>query len=263
MCTAVWQASAADLYHFRALLRLRLGGAPTVTMLAAERYVEVPTLLNWLAPRPGERLLDCGSARSVTPAYAAVRFGVTVLALDRWTEVTKQRRIAAALGLRGVHAVQADLGALPLADRSIDAVLAVSTIEHVADERDALAELARVVRPGGAVALSVPFADQASERWRDDAVYDRQPSSGPVFFERVYNWDAVEERLLRTKLLRLDGRAIYAQPRQHGDQADRRHVFPLRGLAELWLSRGWRVVAPEHIHTGERAVCCLLLRCSG
>jgi 2-polyprenyl-3-methyl-5-hydroxy-6-metoxy-1,4-benzoquinol methylase len=52
---------------------------------------------------------------------------------------------------------QADLDAgLPLADASVDAAAAVEVIEHLENPRAFVRELARVVRPGGWVALSTP-----------------------------------------------------------------------------------------------------------
>jgi SAM-dependent methyltransferase len=66
-------------------------------------------------------------------------------------------------GLRRAHALvpraqllQADVRALPLADESVDAVLSANLLEHVPDDAGALAELRRVLRPGGLAALVVP-----------------------------------------------------------------------------------------------------------
>lgn len=46
---------------------------------------------------------------------------------------------------------------LPLADNSYDAVICLNTLEHIYDSPAVLAELFRVVRPGGAVHVMVPF----------------------------------------------------------------------------------------------------------
>jgi SAM-dependent methyltransferase len=54
--------------------------------------------------------------------------------------------------------VFADAAALPLADASVDTVLLLDVIEHVAEPERALAEAARVLRAGGVALVTVPFA---------------------------------------------------------------------------------------------------------
>jgi SAM-dependent methyltransferase len=51
---------------------------------------------------------------------------------------------------------QGDVCALPFPDASFDLVLATDVVEHVDDDRRALAEIARVLAPGGAVLITVP-----------------------------------------------------------------------------------------------------------
>jgi SAM-dependent methyltransferase len=66
-------------------------------------------------------------------------------------------------GLRTAHRsipaarlLQADVCALPLANASVDAAVSANLLEHVDDDEKALAELQRVLRPGGRAALVVP-----------------------------------------------------------------------------------------------------------
>jgi SAM-dependent methyltransferase len=66
-------------------------------------------------------------------------------------------------GLRKAHRrlpaarlLHADAGALPLADASVDAVVSANLLEHIVDDRRALREIARVLRPGARAAIAVP-----------------------------------------------------------------------------------------------------------
>lgn len=60
------------------------------------------------------------------------------------------------------HAVAADATALPYADDSFDRIIAAEVLEHIGDDTAAIAELARVLRPGGTIAVTVPA--RAAER---------------------------------------------------------------------------------------------------
>jgi SAM-dependent methyltransferase len=51
---------------------------------------------------------------------------------------------------------QGDALALPFADAEFDRVVAAEVLEHIPDDEAAIAELARVLRPGGTIAVTVP-----------------------------------------------------------------------------------------------------------
>ncbi|WP_169447770.1 methyltransferase domain-containing protein [Luteimonas mephitis] len=53
--------------------------------------------------------------------------------------------------------VFADAARLPIADQTIDAVVCLEVLEHVRRPREVLGEIARVLRPGGRLYLSMPF----------------------------------------------------------------------------------------------------------
>ena len=53
--------------------------------------------------------------------------------------------------------VFADAASLPFQDDSIDTVLLLEVLEHIAEPRKALKEIARVLKPGGRVLLTMPF----------------------------------------------------------------------------------------------------------
>jgi SAM-dependent methyltransferase len=65
--------------------------------------------------------------------------------------------------------VVGDATALPFAAGSFDTVLCLEVLEYLAGPRAALAEMRRIVRPGGRLVLSVPFlhrCDGPTDRWR-------------------------------------------------------------------------------------------------
>ncbi|WP_374772736.1 methyltransferase domain-containing protein [Streptomyces sp. NBC_01310] len=111
--------------------------------------------------RPGDRVLDagCGTGRALTPLRAAVGPAGTVLGAD----LTPQMLAAAQRDGRAAEGtlLLADVARLPLRDGALDAVFAAGLIAHLPDPAANLRELARVVRPGGRLALFHPIGRAA------------------------------------------------------------------------------------------------------
>lgn len=97
---------------------------------------------------PGTRLLDLGCGTGLLLSLAAQR-GATVTGLD----VTPGLLAVADRRLPTAELWHADMCSLPFGDAGFDVVTAVNAIQFAADPRAALAEAARVVRPGGLVAI--------------------------------------------------------------------------------------------------------------
>jgi SAM-dependent methyltransferase len=118
-----------------------------------------------LGVRPGDRALDvgCGNGRH---AFEMVRRGAVVVALDRDAgELAGVRDMVAAMRAEGqvpagghAEAHRGDALALPFGDGSFDRVVAAEVLEHIPDDRRAIEELVRVLRPGGTLAVTVPRA---------------------------------------------------------------------------------------------------------
>ena len=116
-----------------------------------------------LAVLPGHALLDlgCGTGRHT---FEALRRGADVVALDLSGQdlLGVESMIAAivvageATAPDGSVALRADALALPFPDNSFDRVIASEILEHIGQDEAAIAEIFRVVRPGGLVAVSVP-----------------------------------------------------------------------------------------------------------
>jgi len=157
-----------------------------------------------LGVRPKDRVLDlgCGFGRH---AFEAARRGAAVVALDAGTdEVTGVRDTFGAMLDAGelppgsaAGAVQGDALHLPFADGTFDRVIASEVLEHIPDDRSAMAELARVLRPGGTMAVTVPRCGPEAVNWALSDEYHDVPG-GHV---RIYRRSTLEARLSATGLV--------------------------------------------------------------
>jgi SAM-dependent methyltransferase len=98
--------------------------------------------------------VGCGTGRALPALRDAVGPGGTVLGIDVTPEMLEVARDRAAAS--GAALVLADAERLPLADATLAAVLAAGLVGHFADPAAGLAELARVTRPGGVLAVFHP-----------------------------------------------------------------------------------------------------------
>jgi demethylmenaquinone methyltransferase/2-methoxy-6-polyprenyl-1,4-benzoquinol methylase len=103
------------------------------------------------AIRPGDRVLDlcCGSARSAVAAHR--RSGVPVIGVDISAELLALGRNHAAAERVPFHPVRADAFRLPFAGETFDTVLVAWGLRNLVPNEAALAEVHRVLRPGGAL----------------------------------------------------------------------------------------------------------------
>jgi 2-polyprenyl-6-hydroxyphenyl methylase/3-demethylubiquinone-9 3-methyltransferase len=117
------------------------GGFEVLRWLAAARARLIPP-----SSRPGAVLVDAGCGGGLLAPQVAGK-GYRHLGVDLRRSGLEQ---AAA---HGVRAVQGDVTALPLASGCADVVAAGEILEHVTDLPGTVAELCRVLRPGGLLVL--------------------------------------------------------------------------------------------------------------
>ncbi len=111
--------------------------------------------------RPGDLVLDagCGEGRH---CFGALERGARVVGVD--LDRAALRKASGALRFRAHElsrlgaVLQGDAFRLPFRDASFDRVICSEVMEHVHDFRAAARELARVVRPGGTFAVTIPTA---------------------------------------------------------------------------------------------------------
>jgi SAM-dependent methyltransferase len=102
-----------------------------------------------IAPGPGMHLLDAGCGSGMALQLAAAR-GATVSGIDASQALltVAHQRVPEAELLTG------DLEELPYADNTFDAATAFNSVQYAADPARAVAELGRVVRPGGEIVVA-------------------------------------------------------------------------------------------------------------
>ncbi len=132
---------------------------------ALVKELELALVLEALAPRAGDQILDagCGTGIFTEPMVAT---GARLIGLD--ISLDMLRPAVSRLPAQGFSAVSGTLLELPFPDGSFDHTVSVTALEFIEDGAGALAELLRVTRPGGRMVVATlnalsPWARRRAE----------------------------------------------------------------------------------------------------
>jgi arsenite methyltransferase len=107
--------------------------------------------------KPGETVVDLGSGGGLDVFLAAAKVGPTgkAIGIDMTTEMLAlARKNAAKGGVANVEFYESTIDQLPLADASVDCVISNCVINLASDKPAVFPEIARVLKPGGRLAVS-------------------------------------------------------------------------------------------------------------
>jgi 2-polyprenyl-3-methyl-5-hydroxy-6-metoxy-1,4-benzoquinol methylase len=122
------------------------------TLGAVTEQLERRLLLRLVGDLADQRVLDAGCGDG-TLSLAMARLGVEVTGIDADSEMLAAARASADAAGIPVTFVQGRLDGLPFPEGSFDVVVAVTVLCFVRDADVALAEMARVLRPGGRLVI--------------------------------------------------------------------------------------------------------------
>jgi SAM-dependent methyltransferase len=168
-----------------------------------------------LGLRAGERLLDMGAGGG-RHAFECLRRGAHVTAFD--LDAAELKDVVAVMGGMsdaGEVAPEVQAGAvngsaldLPFEDGAFDRIIAAEVLEHIADDRRAMSELARVLRPGGVLAVTVPRWLPELVNWALSDEYHAPAAVGGHV--RIYRESALRARL------EMSGLRVFDRHHAHG-----------------------------------------------
>ena len=143
--------------------------------------------IEWLNIPPGGTVLDVGSGPgNVTASLArAAGPGGVALGIDI-SEPMLARAVNNEAGPQ-VGFIKADAQRLPLRDNTVDAVSSTAVLQLIPNPKIALAEMARVLKPGGRLAIMVPTVGPAARFWQ------KLPNVGAHVFDDDEIGDILED----------------------------------------------------------------------
>ena len=142
--------------------------------------------IEWLAPAPGERVLELGFGHGRTIAWLAERAG-RVAGVDPSEAMLRQAaaRNRRAIAAGRVELARGDARSIPFRAGSFDKVLAANCVQFWGDRPAALAEIRRVLAPGGLLLIGIRVHDPQRRRFASPGFREEQIEAVRTAVERA------------------------------------------------------------------------------
>jgi SAM-dependent methyltransferase len=152
----------------------------SLTALAPESLGEAPVIAD----------LGCSSGHLLADLAARVP-SATLIGLDAVTDGLARAAELVPLAIL----CHASVTELPIADASVDGIVALNLLEHVPDDQTALREMARVLRPGGRVVVVIPRGPGLYDVYDRTLQHERRYAAGELARKATSAGLAVSDRI--------------------------------------------------------------------
>ncbi|MBI5116963.1 class I SAM-dependent methyltransferase [Candidatus Poribacteria bacterium] len=164
-------------------------------------------------------ILDIGSPKLLS-IYLAAKYRGVVHATDIQDKNIFGRYAAefksynSTFGASGDYRVSLqDARQLEFDNNTFDIVYSLSVIEHIPNGGDskAMTEIERVLKPGGLAIIEVPYASECYNTFTEESVYEREYNGQPLFYQRHYDDESLQQRLISASCLVLLWKRYFAE----------------------------------------------------
>jgi 2-polyprenyl-3-methyl-5-hydroxy-6-metoxy-1,4-benzoquinol methylase len=156
--------------------------------------------------KPGMRVLDagCGKGRHICDAFRVPGVDVAGVDLNDADLCTAKEFLSAMAGEKGGNWIvaRADVTALPFRDSAFDVVICSEVLEHIRDNKSAVAELVRVLKPGGDLVVTVPRFLPERICWMISEAYHQEPGGHIRIYKKRELMNLLEEAGTRCRRIR-------------------------------------------------------------
>ncbi|HTW02446.1 MAG TPA: methyltransferase domain-containing protein [Streptosporangiaceae bacterium] len=227
------------------LIRGRDAGLPAEQVQARARRFQALAgrVLDGARIADGDRVLDVGAGTGLIALAAAGRTGPggQVVAVDISCDALAECRAGAeTTGHPAVGCVGGEATRLPFPDRSFDVIVARSVLIYIADKPAAVAEMSRVLRPGGRVSVFEPI-NSAAKRLKLHSMTGRSGTSVP---------ESLRDRHERVAAV-MRARSPHHEPMTDFDERDLIRLFVEAGFDAVGAK--YELLAARERWTAERA----------
>jgi SAM-dependent methyltransferase len=217
--------------------------------LDVDRVRELPWVGQRISAAAPKRVLDIASPK-LLGLWLAEHTGAEIVGTDLWAaDIESWRTLVKAADPDATRwptlkLETADATALDYPDASFDAAYSASVIEHIPGDGDtaAMSELARVLQPGGLLALTFPYRRAHEDEYVRHDLYGTPYTGTPIFFQRHYSAESVEQRLLAGGQFTVVERGLWRKAGVREAQGALRRVVPAGLEVGRFLGPGLAVV---------------------